>query len=280
MLDSSNERFRLIRATHEAYARVLGTSLSAFLGTDIRSELLDVVTVKASTFIASLSSPSCLMMLRLHPLSDHIYLHMNCGTVFPLLELLLGGKSDALSVVSDRHLTEVEWSLLEEIVKVMLRPLGEAWMAFGSVEFEVDSLVSEPGLLPASDSVHSFLDITFQLSLGEIVGKLELIVPESFFQVPGSAEKRFNGIEESDTAETEQRLSHLQNALVDLEVLLEGPSVSLRDLAALQASWVLRLDYALDRPLRAALNHDLALKGKIVSMGRKRGFRITELPES
>ena len=40
------------------------------------------------------------------------------------MELLLGGKSSP-EVVTPRNLTEIEWSLLEEIVRVMVRPLGE-----------------------------------------------------------------------------------------------------------------------------------------------------------
>jgi len=278
-LDSLDEPFRIVRATHQAYARALGTSLSAFLGTDVQSELLKVATVKASTFVGSLSSPSCLMMFRLHPLQDQMYLHMDCGTVFPLLELLLGGKSDALSVVSQRHLTEVEWSLLEEIAKIMLRPLGEAWMCFTSVEFEVDSLVSEPGLLPVTDSVHPFLQLTFDLRLGQIAGKLEIVVPESFFNGVGKAEKQAKLAVELADADGGQGLTHLQNALVELEVLLEGPSVAFRDLLSLQVNWVLRLDYPLDRPLRVLLNQELALEGKIVGVGRKRGLCITALPE-
>jgi len=279
-LEASNEQFRIVRGTHQAYARTLGTSLSAFLGTDVESDLLEVATVKASTFVASLPSPSCLMMFRLHPQPDQMFLYMDCGTVFPLLELLLGGKSDAVSEVSQRHLTEVEWSLLEEIVKVMLRPLGEAWMSFASVEFEVDSLVSEPGLLSVTDSVHPFLHLTFALSLGQVAGKLEIVVPESFFTAGERAEKQADQAVGLAGVQGEQGLSHLQNALVDLEVFLEGPSVAFRDLVALQVNWVLHLDYPLDRPLRGLLNQELALEGRIVSMGRKRGFCVTALPEA
>jgi flagellar motor switch protein FliM len=273
-LGSGKEQFRVVRGMHQAYARALATTLSAFLGTDIQAELVQVATVKAGSFVASLSSPSCLMMFRLRPLPDQMFLHMDCATVFPLLELLLGGKSDTLSDVTQRHLTEVEWSLLEEIVKVMVRPLGEAWKSVASVEFEVDSLVSEPGLLPVISGAHSFLHLTFELGVGKGVGKLQIVVPESFFDAVEFAGER------PDRATGEPGLSHLQNAMVDMEVLLEGPCVALRDLMALQVNWVLQLDHALDRPLRAVLNDQLALEGRIVSVGRKRGFCITALPEA
>jgi flagellar motor switch protein FliM len=271
-LGSGKEQFRMVRGMHQAYARALGTTLSAFLGTDIEAALVQVATVKAGSFVASLSSPSCLMMFRLRPLPDQMFLHMDCATVFPLLELLLGGKSDTLSDVAQRHLTEVEWSLLEEIVKVMVRPLGEAWKSLASVEFEVDSLVSEPGLLPAISAAHSFLHLTFELALGKNIGTMQIVVPESFFDAVQPEGER------PDPSAHEAALSHLRSAMVDMEVFLEGPSVPFRDLMALQANWVLQFDYALDRPLRAVLNDQLALEGRIVSVGRKRGFCITALP--
>ena len=52
----------------------------------------DLSVQTSEGFQAALPSPTCLMVFRLHPRDEHMYLHMDCATVFGLLELLLGGK--------------------------------------------------------------------------------------------------------------------------------------------------------------------------------------------
>src|SRR5204863_6009852 len=122
----------------------LATSLSAFLRSDFQASLQDLSVQTRGGFQATLPSPTCLMVFRLHPRSERMYLHMNCETVFGLMELPLGGKSGPEPVIP-RNLTEIEWSLLEEVVLVMVRSLGVVWKLFASIEFEGESRVSESG---------------------------------------------------------------------------------------------------------------------------------------
>src|SRR5579864_6512377 len=191
--NSASPRFRTLRTVHERYAASLATALSAFLRSDFQASFVDLSVQTSAGFQAALPSPTCLMVFRLRPGNQRMYLHLNCATVFGLLELLLGGKCGPDPPAS-RNLTEIEWSLLEEIVRVMVRPLGEAWQVFASVEFEVESLVSEPGLLAESDpnqpqtqpQNQPMIRLAFDLRCGEHSGALEIAAPQSFFDATGT----------------------------------------------------------------------------------------------
>src|ERR1700731_5344617 len=178
--DSTSPRFRTLQAAHERYAAGLATALSAFLRSDFQVSFADLSVQTSGGLQAALPSRTCLMVFRLHPRDERMYLHLKCATVFGLLELLLGGKCGP-DPAADRNLTEIEWSLLEEIVRVMVRPLGEAWQVFSSVEFEVESLVSEPGLLAQNEPNQPFIRLAFDLRCGEQSGALEIAAPQSFF---------------------------------------------------------------------------------------------------
>lgn len=273
--DPSSARFRMLSAVHEGYAQNLSTALSTFLRMDVQAQLTGLYTEKQQDFLGSLPRPSCLVVFRLHPIGEKVFLFMDCATVFPLLELLLGGRTESLTALAPRNLTEVEWSLLEEIVKVMVRQLGEAWELFARVEFEVDSLVSEPGLIAPADGDRPVVRLSFEFRIGDTIGGLEIGVAESFFDAAGV--KRFEAQDAAPGVE-EARIASLEDANVDFEVLLEGPTVVFRELASLQVDHVLRFDYPLDRPLRGLLNGELAVEGQIVNTGRKPAFRVTSLP--
>jgi flagellar motor switch protein FliM len=281
---SSSPRFRTLRTVHERYATALATALSAFLRSDFQASLRDLSVQTRGGFQSTLPSPTCLMVFRLHPRNERMYLHLNCATVFGLMELLLGGKSGP-DPVNPRNLTEIEWSLLEEIVRVMMRPLGEAWQLFATVEFEVESLVSEPGLLERNDPdqppTQPMIRLELALEYGEQTGVLELVVPQSLFDAAGESEQKSQG-EGSDPEARQkavrQKMALLEDASVTLDVRLDGPLLPVADLMNLKRGQVIMLDYPLDQPLRGVVNGAVSLEGSVVSSGGKRAFHVAALP--
>jgi len=276
----SNPRFRVLRAIHEQFAPNLATALSAFLRSDLEVSLQDLSVQSSGGFRAALPSPTCFMVFRLHPRDERMYLHLNCATVFVLLEFLLGGKAGSEPAVA-RNLTEIEWSLLEEIVRVMVRPLGEAWKVFAPVEFEVESLVSEPGLLPDNDPNHPpgqpLIRLAFDLRYGEQRGLLEIAVPQSFFDGPeGSSEEQEP--EHATESGFRHRLMLLEAVPVSLEIRMDGPLLPVADLMSLKPGQVIKLDHPLDRPVRGVVNGALTMEGTVVSSGTKRAFQVMTLP--
>jgi len=278
--DSTSPRFRTLRAIHERYAPSLATALSAFLRSDFQVSLADLSVQTSGGFQSALPNPTCLMVFRLHPRDERMYLHMNCATVFGLLELLLGGKC-APEPANPRNLTEIEWSLLEEIVRVMVRPLGEAWQVFAPVEFEVESLVSEPGLVVQNDpnkpQNQPMIRMVFDLRCGEQSGLLEIAAPQSFFDAAGTFPEQ-KGSADAPEPDARQKLALLDEASVSLEVRLEGPLLSVAALMNLQPGQVIKLDHPLDQPLSGVINRSLSLAGSVVNSGEKRAFQVATLP--
>ena len=283
--NAANPRFRTLHAVHERYASSLATALSAFLRSEFQVSFESFSVQTSGGFQAALPSPTCLMVLRLHPRDERMYLHLNCATVFGLLELLLGGKCGP-EPVAPRNLTEIEWSLLEEIVRVMVRPLGEAWKLFATVEFEVESLVSEPGLLAQGDLNESsnqplnqpMISLAFDVRCGEHSGLLEIAAPQSFFDAAGTTPERKKASADAAEPDARQKLALLDEATVSLDVLLEGPLLPVADLMNLKLGQVIKLDHPLDQPLRGVVNGALSMEGAVVSSGKKRAFQVATLP--
>jgi flagellar motor switch protein FliM len=278
--NSTSPRFRTLQAVHERYAASLATALSAFLRSDFQATLQDLSVQTSGGFQAALPSPTCFMVFRLRPREERMYLHLNCATVFGLLELLLGGKCGPDPAVP-RNLTEIEWSLLEEIVRVMVRPLGEAWQTFAAVEFEVESLVSEPGLLAPSDAnqPHNqpFIRLAFELRCGEQSGLLEIAAPQSFFDAAGTAPEQ-KASADAPEPDARQKLALLDEASISIEVRLDGPLLPVSDLMNLKPGQVIKLDHPLDQPVRGVVNGALSMEGAVVSSGKKRAFQVATLP--
>ena len=275
--DAGGPQLKLLRSIHEAFARDLSTGLSTFLQSEIVANLGEIGFLEAAEFRNALPSPSCLITLKLFPRQERMILHLPSSTVFGLLELLLGGTGTSLPEAS-RELTEIEWSLLEEVVRVLVRALGGAWQPVVAVEFEVESLSADPAALPFPDPALALVRVEFILQWGEQTGSFELAVSRALFEAVGPSDAQEAPIAEPDPADFNRNIALLENAQVELEVRLQGPTLAVNEILALRAGQVITFDYSLQKSLHGLVNGDLAIMGHIVGAGRKRAFQVEQLP--
>jgi flagellar motor switch protein FliM len=275
--DSSNRQVRLMKNTHEAFARGLESALSGLLQTETKLELQQIGLTTAPGYRRDLPSPACLIVFKLHPRTDRMILHLDCATALTMLEMLLGGKEQTKP--EPRELTEIEWSLLEEVIRVAVRELGDAWRAFHAVEFEVESLGSDPTFLNYPETPQPLAKLCFRILWGEDRGSFEIAVPQSFFDLeidPSTVSKELASVPAQ--SDIKRNFELLEDAKVRLEVTLQGPTMAFESLLALKTGQVVTFDYPIQRPLRATVNGAAPMTGHIVSARQKRAFQIERLP--
>jgi flagellar motor switch protein FliM len=275
--DPSSPQLKLLRSVHEGVARELSTSLSTYLQSEITAGLGEIGFLEAADFRNALPSPSCIITLKLFPRQERMILHFDASTALGLLELLLGGTGSA-PPTAPRELTEIEWSLLEEVVRVLVRALGAAWQPIVAVEFEVESLGSDPAALTYPGPAPELVQVEFHLEWGQQNGSFKLAVPRAFFGGAGQPAEQQEAPAEPDQADFKRNMGLLENALVELEVRLQGPTLAVNEILDLQAGQVITFDYSLQKSLHGLVNGDVAIMGHIVSAGRKRAFQVEELP--
>jgi flagellar motor switch protein FliM len=268
---TDSPRQRLIRSAHESFARSLGAALSAFLETEIDVSLEQLALTTAGEFKKTLATPACLVSFELVPRSDWALLSFDHVAVFSLLEILLGSDT-AATPAEPRALTDIEWSLLEEVVRVLVLRLGEAWRQFHEVEFKVQALESDPAALGGPDAGASLVDLQFGLRIAGQSCGFRVAVAQAFLD---AGEEQAVTVEPV-AADAMRNLALLGTAKVDLEVLLEGPTLIFQELSSLEPGDVIRFDYPLEKPVRAVINGAVSIPGTILPSGRKRAFRIED----
>ena len=273
--ETSTPHFRMLQSIHEAFARSLSNALSTFLQSEIEAKFTGIRLTTAGDFRKALPNPSCLIALRLHPGSETMLLYLESGTALALLDLFMGGTGTPAS--APRELTEIEWSLLEEISQALLRPLGESWQIIKSIEFVAESMGSDPGLMACPEPTRSDLQLSFELQLASQLGHFEIAVPSSFFAPATTAHVPQEIVADvASKVDIARNARLLEDAEVELEVRLEGPRLSFKDFLALRQGQVVKLDHALNAPVLAVVNGDPALTGHVLGAGRKRAFQVGE----
>jgi flagellar motor switch protein FliM len=170
----SKEHLRSLQLLHESFGNYFGSSLSGYLRSQVKIEVVSVEAVPYDEYTKSISA-SLLNILNVTPLSGQAIFELDFGILFSMLDRLLGGTGASGKVVRD--LTDIERSLAANIVFLALKDLKMAWENINPLEFEVEATETSSQfvqIVPGNDTV---VLVLFEVCMGEHQGAMTVCVP-------------------------------------------------------------------------------------------------------
>src|SRR5438045_3513073 len=122
----AKDQLRAIHLLHENFARSLASSLSAYLRAYVAVNLISVEQLAFIEFTQVLPSPTTIAALGMKPYDGNAMLELSPALVFPIFEMLLGGTGQSGAKI-DREITEIEWNILDGVLRIILNDLRAAW---------------------------------------------------------------------------------------------------------------------------------------------------------
>jgi len=233
----SKDDARSIEALHMDVARSYSALLSGYLRTIVEVKLSSVEEINYAEFILSVPNPTYLNILRASPLEGEMVLEMNPSIVFPILDKLLGGASEEVTI-PNRPLTEIELRIMDKIIQRAISALNTEWSKIRPVTFEVIDTEYNPQLLQIIPPTETVILIDFEITLGNFSGMLNLCIPfVSLDPIIGHlSEHRWRAY--SRGKDQEQILPGIEQALratyLDVSACLAETTIALKDLLELR----------------------------------------------
>jgi flagellar motor switch protein FliM len=274
----AKDQVRTIHVLHENFARSMASSLSAYLRSYVVVNLISVEQMSFVDFAHSLPSPTSLITLAMKPYDGNAVLELNPSLVFPLLEMLLGGTPKDLTVLN-RETTEIEQTILDGLLRVILRDLENAWAAVAPMELVIEGHGTEPQLLQILAHNEAVVAISIEVRIGEMSGMMNIGIPSIVVKMLRQKFDQHRMVRKAESTNDEHSriLRLIQPAIIHLDARLQGPTLGLKALLDLQAGDVLALDYPLARPVGLVVNGKLKYEGEIVATDAKRALQIQRL---
>ena len=275
----AKDQLQSIHLIHENFARSVASSLSAFLRSHIVANFISVEQLSFADFVRSLPTPSCLLALGVHPYEENSVLQLDRALVFLMLEMLLGGGGKSSAKI-ERDITEIERGILDGLFRIVLQDLRSAWQSIATVDFFVQSHVSEPQLLQILAQDDAVVVVSMEMRVGENSGLMHLAFPSMLIKMFRERSGQLTTIRRREPNGTDHAriLRRLRPANVELEARLAGPKLRFDNLMRLEVGDVLALDHSLAKELELRLNGKTKFLGRVVNSGNKLGFQITNLP--
>ncbi|MFO0918751.1 MAG: flagellar motor switch protein FliM [Planctomycetaceae bacterium] len=173
----SKEQMRAFQALHESFSREFGAALSGMLRAIVEVKLISVDQLTYSEFVFSLENPTCFNLLYSDGLEGHIILDLNPSIIYPIVDRLLGGGKQAAYDLPQRPLTEIELQLVSRITKQAILALENSWANICQLKLKVSQIESNPQLVQIVPPNEVIVLISFEISMGEIRGIMNLCIP-------------------------------------------------------------------------------------------------------
>jgi flagellar motor switch protein FliM len=270
-------QLRSIHLVHENFVRNLGSSLSAYLRSYIGLNLVSLEQISYSEFLDGLAFPTGMAYISMTPYEGTAVLEMNLTLMFTLIELMMGSKGRAATSVQ-RKITDIEKSIMQTLLRVILRDLKDAWSSVAKIDFAAQSLSSEPQLAHVLSPTEAVIVIAVDVRVGSVSGLMNLAIPSIFIKRLRHKFEQLQSIRKASVNDVDQaRVSKLiEEVELNFTAVLDGGAITTRTLLDLEPGNVLIFDHPITRSVKAALNEREKWSGSIVANCDKLAFQAKE----
>lgn len=166
---------RRLRILHEDFIRYLSARLSLFLRMEFALKISKLGTQNYAKFTDELSSPAHLCLFKAEPLSGVGIVDVSPRLALSLVDRMLGGRG--YSVKLERHLTEIEIALLEDILRIVLEEWAGQWRHEGGLKPQIIGHENNGRFLQTSPRDAIMLVLALEVGFGDCKEALQIAIP-------------------------------------------------------------------------------------------------------
>jgi flagellar motor switch protein FliM len=239
----SKEQMRTLQVLHDNYARMLGNFLSAYLRVPVQIQLGSVSQVTYEEFVFSLPIPTLVTLFNMNPEMGSAMLETNPSFIFPLIDLVFGGKGQFLK--QTRELTDIEIAVMKKLNSKLLDNLRYIWEDIANLEPKVEAMDTNPQFNQAFASTETVALLTFNTCIKDNEGLINLCFPFiTLEKIMPKLTSQFwfkQAHQDLSKLHTGLILKQLENAEVGLSVVLGSTTITLDDFLRFEEGDIIQL---------------------------------------
>jgi flagellar motor switch protein FliM len=251
----TREHVRALQIASETFARQFTTMLSTTLRTVSQVQAKGIHQLTYDEYIRDIPNPTYLAILSLAPLAGASIFHLPLPVVMTAVDRLLGGPGAGPAL--HRPLTEIEQSLVRDLLGRVLRDLAYAFESLTALEPAVLHQESNPQFAQIGSPSDMVIVFVYDLRIGGQAGEATLCVPFASLQPvldEVAANSFLAGRVEADAESVRDALAgRMGGAPVTVSVSFPPVTLALSDIVDLRPGDVVPLDHRVDAPLEVSV---------------------------
>jgi len=274
----SKEQLRAFRGIHDKLARSLSSQISAIMRSIVEIQLHSVDQMTYGEFLMSLPNPTSFNVFSMKPLEGNMVLEINPSIAFPMLDRLLGGKGEPFE--TSREFSDIELSLFETILRVMMGTLKESWGPVSEIYPSVESKESSPNVVQIVAQNEIVVMVVMEIIIGHSSGMMNLCYPvialEPLLPKLASRDLMLNETSSKKSRNKELKVL-LGGANVTVESYLGETELTLKEVLDLSSGEIIRLNSSADDTVTVSVDGKNRFKGNIGLRRFRKSVRVSEM---
>lgn len=275
----SKDQLRTLQMLHDTFARLAGSSLSAYLRAPVSIDLISLEQVPYEEYLRSISQ-SVFAIMSLPPLSGQAVLEIEFGLIFTMIDRMLGGPGRA---INRTVLTDIERPLVKQTIERMFSALKAAWEGVVIVSPNIEAMETSAQFVQIAPPNDIVVTILFEVKVGNVRSAMSLCIPYLVLKpITGklSAQKWFSSGNRKQNSTTRRMISYNVNQTrVECSIRLGETSLDIRHFLSLQPGDILKLDQRTEDHLTMLVADVPKFTGKPALQGKKLVFAVHDAIE-
>ena len=252
----TREHERAIEMAMQTFSRQWATMLSSRLGalTSVNLDSIELHTY--DEYIQSLPQTTSMIIMQVEPSRTPVLLQIPTDATMTLVDCLLGGPAMTLSMPF-REMTEIEWSLMGDMLDHTVGELAYGFASIAPMQFEIRSTKYNPHFMQVVPASEPVLVMTFEMAIGPVSTQIGLMMVAEpvLTELKGSEDVAGRSEQEQrdHAAALELMARRLTEVPMPVSVQFAGRTMGAREITGLEVGSVVRLGHASDRPLNVVV---------------------------
>jgi len=276
----AKDHIRTLNIIHDNYGKALSTLLTRYLRAPFNMELITIEVLTYRDFSNSISNPSILSIVELNPLNGSIVLEIPPTIAYAIIDRVLGGYTDSSEKVKD--FTDIEISIMENIIVDMLEAMKEPWENIISLNPVLDRIETNPQIAQITSQTDMVILITYKAEIDDMDNFINICIPDLVIDpiVPKLSTKLWfskddsKHYEEHDTSNIKKKILETD---VPIKTILGKTKIPFDDIANLQVGDIIALDKNLKEKMEVVVGRDTKYLGNPGVKNKKYSIKITDI---
>ena len=275
----AKEHLRTLEIIYEHYARLLSTTLPAYMRHACQVDVINSEAISYSEFANALSNPILLGIVDFAPLKGSIVVDFSTNIGYAIIDRLLGGKGDSLE--KSRDFSEIELAIIEKIMNISVELMIEPWKNVVELDPLLEKIETNSQFAQVISPNEVIALITMNLKIGKVEGLLNVCIP--YICVESVLDKLNTKYWFSTMRKTNVEIYHeiiekqISSSKIPIQAVLGSTHITVNDFISLQRGDIIQLDQQVDSELGVLVGNLKKFKAKPGIRDGKNAIQITEV---
>ncbi|WP_421992781.1 flagellar motor switch protein FliM [Roseococcus sp.] len=275
----SYERLPMLEIIFDRLVRILSTSLRNFTSDNVEVSIDSIASQRFGDYLNSVPLPAMLAVFKVEEWDNFGLIVVDSSMIYSVVDVLLGGRRGTAAMrIEGRPYTTIERTLVERLIGVVLKDLGDAFAPITNVEFLFERLEVNPRFAAISRLSNACVLTRLRIDMEDRGGRLELLLPYATLEpVRELLLQQFMGEKFGRDSIWETHLAEqLRHTEVSLDVVLDQQVMPLSSVIALQPGDRIVLNAAPGSPVTLQCGPVQLFEGEFGRRENRQAVRISE----